>query len=437
MNKIILLIIVCPLLLSSCNHMSNNIRIQKSSSIVKLLDCKNKEKLYFLTSHIKNNILCKKQTKKSLTIAKHNIISTPVIANGVIYSSDEKGIVSAYSLQLQKIVWSTDISLETDRVVDQKYNNGGVLYSNGQLYVTNSSRYLIILDAKSGDEIIRKRCPDIIKNKPVMATDELVLLQTISNELIAYDVTTSKFLWIHEGQFENLTTKHNIEPVVYNGHVLVSYSSGEIAYIDVKTGKEKWCYNLAHTISSSNLQFDPFVMVTTPNISSEYAYFATSNGQIIKMDLDNGAPAWIKIIKDVQSLRLIDEYLLLINSSRQVVALSAHNGQVVWSGDLTIGKHDENNNESTVLFQAPFVSRDGKNFIINVLSCKGKLYQFKTDTLGFFVSEPLIYQVIDSSYSIKDYWLSSIHNKLYFITGRSIMYLEENNEILQYINRNT
>ena len=345
------------------------------------------------------------------------IIAKPAIAKGVMYTTDAKGFVSAYSLKEKKILWQTDIAKD---MLDRNFNDGGVLYSNGKLYVTNSSRYLVILDAKSGDEIIRKEYPDVIRNKPVMATDRLLLVQTISNQLIAYDIKTSKFVWLHEGELEVLSTRNHVHPVVYDGHVIVSYSSGEVIYLDAQSGKEKWKYNLTKMSDIGIPSFDPSVIVTTPIISGEYAYFATSNGKIIKMDLDNGSPAWMKLAEDVQSLSLVGDYLLVTNNARQAAVLSSHNGKVLWIGNLISQKERSKKNVRTALFQAPFVSQEDKNsFAINIIASNGELYRFKSDDSGFVSSEPSIRKITNN---VKYHWISCCTGKVHLITGRNIVY---------------
>jgi len=104
---------------------------------------------------------------------------------------DSQGHVSAFSLKDNKITWTTDIAKGS---LDRNFNAGGILYSDEKLFVTNGSRNLVILDAQTGDEIIRKEFPDILRTKPVMADDRILLVQTISNQLIAYDIKSSNLL---------------------------------------------------------------------------------------------------------------------------------------------------------------------------------------------------------------------------------------------------
>lgn len=413
MKKIILFVLL-PILLISCDRFGSG-RVKNLIDLTPKLEVESKEKLNFSSGQLKDSQFLDQKTK-SHKLSKNTIIAKPAIAKGIIYSTDVKGFVSAYSLKEKKILWQTDIA---KGALDRNFNYGGILYSSGRLYVTNSSRYLVILDANSGDEIIRKEYPDIVRNKPIMATNSLLLVQTISNQLIAYDIKTSKFLWLHEGELETISTRNHVHPIVYDGNVLVSYSSGEIVYLDAQSGKEKWRYNLTSISDIGIPSFDPSVIVTTPIIKDEYAYFATSDGKIIKMDLDNGAPAWVKTAEDIQALSLVGDYLLVANNARQVAALSSHNGKTLWVGDLISSQERSKRNVQTALFQEPIVTKDGNSFIISVIASNGELYQFKPDASGFIPSEPTIKKIAKN---VKYHWMSCCSGKLHLITERDIIY---------------
>ena len=68
------------------------------------LEVESKEKLKFTSSQIKKNPFSD-QKSKSYSLAKNTIIAKPAFAKGVMYSTDAKGFVSAYSLKKKKILF--------------------------------------------------------------------------------------------------------------------------------------------------------------------------------------------------------------------------------------------------------------------------------------------------------------------------------------------
>ncbi len=412
MKKIIALVIL-PLLLASCDRIGSS----KTSNLIDLtsrLEVENESRFNSFKTG-RNNPFTKKTTK-SYKLAKNTIIGQPAFAKGVQYSVDNKGYVSAFSIKNKKILWTADIAKDA---LDRHFNSGGVLFNNGRLYVTNNSRYLVVLDAKNGQEIIRKEFPDIIRVKPVMATENLLLVQTISNQLIAYNIKSSKLVWMHEGGIETISTKNHVPPVVYNGYAIASYSSGEVVYINATDGKPKWSYNLTNTTDVGLPSFDPAVIVTTPIISGEYAFFATSNGKVIKIDLDNGAAAWVKTADDVQSMSLVGNNLFVTNNARQVAALSTHNGQVTWVGNLISKKDRAAKKPKTATFQPPFVSHTDDGLALSVVASNGELYQFAQDASGKLPTWPKIIKIENG---VRYYWISCCNENLHLILNYNIRY---------------
>ncbi len=357
----------------------------------------------------------KEKTSHSYKISNKPIIAEPAIAKGLMYNVDKQGFVNVFSLKEKKILWSKNIS---GSEVDKYFHSGGILFSDDKLYITYGSRNLVIMDALTGNEIIRKEFPDILRSKPVMVDDKLLLVQTTSNQLVAYNIKNSKLVWMHEGGIEIISSKNQIHPIIHNGKVLVSYSSGEVVYIDATNGSELWRYNL----SNSELglpNFEPYVIITKPIISGDFTYFATSNGKIIKLNLNNGQEVWTKIAEDIQSMILHDNNLIITNNARQIALLSVSNGKVQWVGDLISPKERMSKKPKTVSFLNPFVVKNGTIYTINVIASNGELYQFTTNDSGELPKEAHI-SLVDKN--IKYYWISCCNGIIHMILDRKVRF---------------
>ena len=275
-----------------------------------------------------------------------------------------------------------------------------------------------ILDSATGHEIMRKEFSDILRTKPLMATDKMLIVQTVSNQTVAYDIESSKFLWSHEGIPETISSKNRANLVLHNKHVLVSYSSGDLLYIDITNGAVKWNYQIvASEIGLPNL--DPSLVTVTPIIRDNYAYLATSNNKVIKLDLDNGMPAWVKKIDDAQSMNVIGEDIFITNNARQIAALSAHNGKIEWVGNLISSKARSAKKPQPALFQAPFITGTDTETTINVIASNGEFYQFNLNQSGHLQVEPKITKIKSNA---QYYWISCCTGKLHIITDKWLVF---------------
>ena len=75
-------------------------------------------------------------SSKIYSLSKNSIIAEPAIVKKVFYSLDESGFLSAFSLKEEKMLWRTDVRGSR---YERHFVGGGVLYSNGKLYVTNGT----------------------------------------------------------------------------------------------------------------------------------------------------------------------------------------------------------------------------------------------------------------------------------------------------------
>ena len=405
-------VFILSILLSSCNNMGTT-RIKNLIDLTPHIEVEENNKLDF--SNVSKKPLSIQDASGSYKITKHEIIAQPAIAKQVMYNLDSAGYITAFSLKEKRVLWITDIKYSTR---NRAFSDGGVLFSDDKLYITNGSRYLTVLDSKTGHEIIRREFPDIIRTKPLMATDKMLIVQTVSNQTIAYDIESSKFLWFHEGLPETISSKNRANLVLHNQHVLVSYSSGDLLYINITNGEAKWNYQInTNEIAIPNLE--PSMLVATPVIRDNYAYLATSNNRVIKLDLDNGMPAWVKKIDDVQSMSLIGENIFITTNARQIAALSEHSGKVEWIGNLISSKDRSVKKPQPASFQAPFVSGTETETTINVIASNGEFYQFSLDESCRLQVEPKITKIKSNA---KYHWISCCTGKLHIVTKKWLVF---------------
>lgn len=411
MNKLFAFLLI-PFYLTSCDNIGST-KVKNLVDLTPKLEVEAATPPLFSTG--KNNPF-KEKKPHSYTISKKAIIAEPVVAKGIMYSIDKQGYVSAFSLKEKKLLWSKNIA---GNEVDRYFYSGGILFSDNKLYVTYGSRNLVVLDVESGNELIRKEFPDIIRTKPVMADDKLLLVQTISNQVIAYNTKSSKLMWMHEGGIEIISSRNHIYPVLYNGYALVSYSSGEVVYLNASNGSELWRYSLSSSEELGLPNFEPSVIITKPIISGNFAYFATSNRKIIKLDLKEGTEVWIKTADDIQSMTLHDNSLIVTNNARQIALLSTTDGKVSWTGDLISPKERMSKKPKTVTFLDPFVVKDGNSYTINVIVSNGELYQFTTNDSGR-LSEQAVISAIDKN--IRYYWISCCSGIIHLILDTKVKF---------------
>ena len=312
-------------------------------------------------------------SSKIYSLSKNSIIAEPAIVKKVFYSLDQSGFLSAFSLKEEKMLWRTDVRGSR---YERHFVGGGVLYSNGKLYVTNGTRYLIVVDAETGLEEFRKEFSDLIRVKPVMTSKEDLLIQTLDNKLYSVNSEDFRINWIHEGGLQNINISSYIHPVIFKDNIIVSYTNGDIFCLDLVTGSGKWRYRLAGRDDIGMPEFVPTTVQTQPILNGDFIYFATSKGKLIKFYIYGGVPSWTRDAHDVQTLAMHEKYLLLTNNARQVAAIDADSSKVVWVGNLISEEDKAKRKRKTAKFMNVFVTKYNDSFSINVAANNGEFYKF-------------------------------------------------------------
>ena len=399
------------IILSACNGLGP----KRTKNIVELtpkLSLQSNEPIYINASSDIYAFNFNMLKNKQYSFAKNRTITEPVFVGDTIYTLDVKSNVSAFSIEQNKIIWSYNLSRSTK----DNYLGGGILHYNGKLYATYGSRTLVVLDAKSGYEIIRKKLPDIIRTKPVMLNDSTVLVQTISNQTIALNAETLKAVWEHEGLSEVLSASYFVTPIVHQDSVIITYNSGQIFALNTKNGEVKWNVDFANFDRVAIPNFEEASILCLPIYDNKNLYIATELGKLIKLNLDTGAVIWKVDAEDIQSLSLIGNSLFATNNARQIAAFNPETGLVKFVADLNDGKDPKK--LKSAIFLAPFIAEDNVGKSLNIISANGILYSFNLDDTGHLNIIPNIVKIVRN---IRHYDLTP-NNDLYFSTDRKIIF---------------
>lgn len=411
MIKKIVSLLLPLIILSACNALGPK-RVKNIVELTPKLSLQSNEPIYLGNSaniYAFNPNMLK---NKRYDFVKNKTIIEPVSVGNMIYTLDIRSNVSAFSIEKNKVIWSYNLS----RNKKDNYIGGGILHYNDKLYVTYGSRLLVVLDAKTGYEIIRKQLPDIIRTKPVMLNDSTVLVQTISNQTTALNAETLKNVWEHESLAEVLSASYSMTPIVHKDSVIITYNSGQILALNTKNGEVKWNFEFASFDHVAIPNFEEASILCAPIYDNNNLYIATGLGKLIKLNLDTGAAIWQVNAEDIQSTSLIGNSLFVTNNARQIAAFNPETGLVKFVADLNDGKNSKKLKAST--FLAPFIAENNGSRSLDIISMSGVLYSFDLDNNDHLGTVPNITKIINNIH----YYGLTANKNLYFSTDRKIIF---------------
>lgn len=412
----LILIIISGLVLVGCNGFSNKIKTITELA-TELTTTQSGDTNIVIDTNLfsVDNLELKQQKHNIFSLTKNNVSASPYVIDNIIYATDSNGAVIAFDIKQRKHLWLRNIFNKT---YGTHYLGGGIVSNKNKLYVTNGSRFLVILDKTTGHELLRKEFPDIIRTKPVLLNDNILLIQTVDNQLFAYDVVESSIVWQHEGIFEILSSNLHVSPLIYNDYIIVNYSSGQIFALDAKTGAERWSLNLSHSDDVGLPNLESATLSCKPIIYSKYLYLASNVNKLLKLDITTGVKIWERDAHGVQAMNMLGNSIFITNSAKQIAAVDPNDGLVKWTQYL---RKDLQEKTITLNF-APFVTIDNqKQKFLNIATNHETIYsfQFNDNDNGFQITPTLLKTVPGILY------IDSINaQQLYFVTNKKILLIE-------------
>lgn len=134
--------------------------------------------------------------------------ATPVVIDGIMYTSGVAGRVYAFEAASGKALWrfEPEVDMQVNRTVCCDMVNRGVAVARGKVYVTSLDGWMYALDARTGaivwksDVVVDRRRGDNSTGAPEIAGDVVVIGNAgaeydVRGAVTAFDLETGKLVW--------------------------------------------------------------------------------------------------------------------------------------------------------------------------------------------------------------------------------------------------
>lgn len=281
-----------------------------------------------LTAHVGLTGVTKEQ---SATVGEGNnfvrsVVSPPIVAGGMVFAMDAAGIVSAHSeADISEVKWTNGTG-RPKGVSDVL--GGGLAYAEGVVYATNGSGNLRALDATTGAPKWSIRVGAPVRGAPAVEGTTVVVV-TADNQTLAYDTTNGQPRWEHRGIQETAGYFSITSPVISEGIVIASYSSGELFAIRLESGSVLWSDTLAGGDRTKAAAI--FNGIDTNPIVQDGVVLSTSaSGEMQASVLLNGRPLWQQRIGAHATPWSAGNVLYVLSDTNDLAALLKRDGSVRW-----------------------------------------------------------------------------------------------------------
>ena len=279
------------------------------------------------------------------------LMAHPVSANGVIYTMDSAGLVSAFQLDTGARLWQFDTTTEKDRSDNV---GGGLSFDQGTLYAVNGLASLVALDASKGSVRWRVSIGSSARSSPTVA-DGRLFLTTIDNRLLAFATQDGRQLWSYQAATSVTAILGQSAPAYSEGFVVAGFGSGELAAVRADSGIVVWTDTLAGGRSGAVVaDFSTIRGLIT--ISNGIVYAVSVGRLMVAQDLHAGRRLWECEVASEDSPWVADNWIFLVALNLQVAAIARDDGRVAWVTQLPMWENPEKKKDPITWFGPVLVS---------------------------------------------------------------------------------
>ena len=253
------------------------------------------------------------------------LMAQPIVASGRIFTMDSESTINAYSLNNGKEFWSTEITPSGE---EDDHLNGGLAFESGKVIASTGFGQIIALAANTGKILWRRDVGAPFRTAPTAKGNRIFAI-TITNKLFALNSQTGDVLWTYAGIEETTNLLGGGSPAVDQGVVVAPFSSGELVALKVQNGKELWSDSLAggrRTLGTTTLSS----IRGRPIIDRNIVFAVSNSGQLTAINLRTGRRIWERNIGGSESPWIAGNYLFLISSNADLIALGRDDGHIYW-----------------------------------------------------------------------------------------------------------
>jgi outer membrane protein assembly factor BamB len=250
-----------------------------------------------------------------------------------VFAMDGAGHISAHhQTELQKIYWKSALLAQDEDEDEGTLLGGGLAWANGAIFAANDQGVVAALSGSDGKKRWLKELGLPLRSPPRVA-GRYVLILTADNQLLCLMQSSGEMVWSHRGMSEMAGKLHDAPPVVRDGMVMVSYSSGETVALDLATGNPLWTENLA----GSSQQVDANQFSATSPLMATGLSFAASSQSLTALESETGRRLWERRVPVQTAPWLAGNYLFLQTPEAELLAIRGIDGMIPWITSLKAG----------------------------------------------------------------------------------------------------
>ena len=242
-----------------------------------------------------------------------------VVQNGIVYTVDSSGNVTAVNAANGRVIWSTTI---------KGCPSSGPAVQFGCLVFGMHNGEVVVLNSHNGGLIWRRMMSTQVLAPPSLA-GRWVLVKTVDGKLTALDRATGRPCWDFTHKAPLMILQSDSAPIVSRGVVFVGFGDGQIFALGLQTGRVLWQQAVALPRGLGEL--DSMVdIIADPVASDSVVFVAAYQGKLAALSKQTGQMIWQCNVSTYHNLAIRGSLIVVTDDQGVIWAINRFNGQVFW-----------------------------------------------------------------------------------------------------------
>ncbi|GHF84201.1 outer membrane protein assembly factor BamB [Thalassotalea marina] len=258
----------------------------------------------------------------------------PFVAYNKVFSASRDGDVYAFDPVTGKKLWHTDLSKADEEggfFSSRKpaYLNGGPIAAINRVYIGSENGEVFALDAETGELVWQEKVKGEVISAPGFDAGVLVV-NTASGIVKAFNASTGEELWQVEQEVPALTLRGVSSPSLAAGGAVIGSPDGQLTVYLIENGQQGWTVEVGEPTGSTEL--DRVIDIDSrPVIYGDKVYSVSARGNLAAIDLRTGRILWKRQYSSYRQISIDGNTIYLTDVKGHVYAIDRVNGLEKWS----------------------------------------------------------------------------------------------------------
>jgi len=264
------------------------------------------------------------------------LASSPIVANGRVYTIDTLGAVRAFDAQTGAQIWASQTPYD-DRNNTPSLYGGGLSYDNGRVFATNGVGWVSAIAEANGGILWKVRPGGPLRGAPTVSNGAIYVMSQ-DNQIYSLKEEDGSNNWSQAASLEIAGVFGSASPAVGAGTVVAGFSSGELNAYRYENGRQVWQDTLQRTsirtsVSSlSDIDADPV-------IDNGQVFAVGGGGRMVALDLTSGQRQWELNIAGIATPWVAGDWVFVVTDDAKLMCLYRLNGHVRWINQMPQFEH--------------------------------------------------------------------------------------------------